>query len=358
MKILFVGESWQGSSARSMREALSQLDDVSVDEIGEDHYWPKHRSRLLRAVHRALGSLYWRELQREIGRKVHTRRPDVLIAYKGNGIGAPFVRKLSDEGVYTVNVFPDHSPQIYGTGLRTAMGQYDLVISTKPFHPAKWQTTYGYRNNCVCVPHGYDPRIHFWADPPRNQDLDLVLVSTHSAMYEQLMCDLFMELAHLEMRVVIAGPGWENRKSSLPSTCQILDAPTGRAYGELLRRSKMAIAPVRRTVATASTPEFGDEDTTRTYELAAAGCFFLHRRTPFVQTLYDEGTEVPMWDDVKELAQLIATYLPLECERRAMAARAHARAVPAYSIPSRAKQVLDCVRSGLAQYRRDRDDHK
>ena len=91
----------------------------------------------------------------------------------------------------------------------------------------------------------------------------------------------------------------------------------------------------------------GDEDTTRTYELAAMGCFFLHRRTNFVQTIYDQAIEVPMWDNAEELAALVQQYLPLELERKAMAARAHARAVPEYSIPNRAVQVLEQVKLAM-----------
>jgi spore maturation protein CgeB len=126
----------------------------------------------------------------------------------------------------------------------------------------------------------------------------------------------------------------------------------GRAYGEWLRRGRIAIAPVHQEMAIRGVRQPGDQDTTRTYNLAAAFCFFLHRRTPYVQTIYDEITEVPMWDDAEELAILIRKYLVLEDERRAMAVRAHARAVPAYSIPIRAEQIVHYVEAALAEERR------
>ena len=59
----------------------------------------------------------------------------------------------------------------------------------------------------------------------------------------------------------------------------------------------------------------GDEDTTRTYELAAAHCFFIHRRTDFVKTLYSEADEVPMYDAPEELAEKILYYLSRPDER-------------------------------------------
>ena len=153
-----------------------------------------------------------------------------------------------------------------------------------------------------------------------------------------------------KIRVGIIGNGWKERADQLPSHWEIASQLQGRAYGEWLRRGRIAIAPVHRELLINGVQQPGDEDTTRTYELAAAGCFFLHRRTPFVQTVYDEATEVPMWDDAEELALLVKKYLPLESERRAMALRAHARAVPEYSIQKRGEQVLALIRAALKKH--------
>jgi spore maturation protein CgeB len=111
----------------------------------------------------------------------------------------------------------------------------------------------------------------------------------------------------------------------------------------------MVIAPVHREIYVNGLPQPGDEDTTRTYELAAAHCFFLHRRTPFAGTVYEEASEVPMWDSAEELAALVEKFLPLDDVRKSMAEAAHHRAVPAYSVPARANQVAAEVRAALAR---------
>lgn len=348
VKILFVGETWRGSSARSLCAAMSRLPDVEVDEIGEDHYSLRGRSLVVRGSNRLLRPWLSGELAREIGEKLKALRPDVLMVYKGSGVPADAVRDAKRTGVYTVNVFPDCSPHAHGGRLRAAMGEYDLVISTKPFHPAGWSSIYGYHNRCICVPHGYDPETHYWPDPPSAQDVDIVLAATWRPEYQRLMQELASALKGEALRVGILGSGWRERAAQFPSGWEFAAPLQGRLYGQWLRRSRIAIAPVNREAITFGVRQPGDEDTTRSYELAAAGCFFLHRRTPFAQTLYDEGTEVPMWDNVEELAMLIHKYLPQESERRTMAARAHARAVPAYSIVSRAQQVQTALRQELA----------
>ena len=347
LNLLFVGDSWQGSTARSTREALTAMPDVNVDDIGEDHYFPAGRSLVVRGAARLLRPWHRRELERAILALIAARRPRVLMVYKGWGITAATIEKVRRLDVLTVNVFPDYSPHAYGEQLKAAMGAYDLVISTKPFHPDGWKTIYGYSNRCVCVPHGYDPAIHYWPDPPAVQDFDVVVAATWRRQYHELMKKVATAFGGTSLRVGIAGSGWREHHDEFPSEWQLAPPLIGRAYGEWLRRGRIVIAPVHREVIIGGVRQPGDEDTIRTYELAAMGCFFLHPRTPFVQTIYNENTEVPMWDDAEELAALVRQYLPLEGERRAMAARAQARAVPAYSFPMRARQIVDHVRALL-----------
>ena len=174
-----------------------------------------------------------------------------------------------------------------------------------------------------------------------------MLAATWRPEYQTLMQQLATALAGSSLRVGIIGASWSEHASQLPANWELAPSLIGRAYGEWLRRGRIVIAPVTRNVKINGVHQPGDEDTTRTYELAAMGCFFLHRRTNFVQTIYDQAIEVPMWDNAEELAALVKQYLPLELERKAMAARAHARAVPEYSIPNRAVQVLEQVKLAM-----------
>jgi hypothetical protein len=339
MRLLFVGETWQGSSARSMREALAAIGDVAIQEIGEDHFLPRYTDLRLRIANRILRPLQERDLRQAIISTAAAFKPDALVVYKGAGVDAATIELLRRNGVVAVNIFPDYSPHAYGSGLEQAMGEYDLVISTKPFHPHLWRTTYGYRNRCVCVPHGYDPRIHFWDTPARAHEYDIVLCATWRPEYHRLMVALSRELDDADLKIAIGGSGWRGHHRDLPNGWDFVGALAGPAYGGFLRSGRIALAPVHRDVVIRGKRQPGDEDTTRTYELAAAYCFFLHQRTEYVESVYDEATEVPMWSSVAELAQQIRRWLADETARAQYAARAHARAVPNYSIPERARQV-------------------
>lgn len=342
-RILFIGETWQGSHARSLREALAAQPNVMLSDIGEDHFFPNYRHLPLRIANRLLRPLQRRELESAVLHAMSGVLPNVVVVYKGTGIGAGLIEQIRSSRIPIVNVLPDYSPHAYGRRFQEAMGCYDLVISTKPFHPQLWQSVYGYRNPCVCVPHGYDPGLHYWADPSPSQTYDVVLCATWRPEYHRLMRSFADALGDDPVSVAVAGPGWMAHCGELPRHWQYVGPRVGRAYGEFLRSARITIAPVNREVVIRGVKQHGDEDTTRTYELAAAHCFFLHQRTDYVATVYDEHNEVPFWGDATELAGLVRRWLPDEVGRRSMAARAHARAVPAYAIPQRVASVLQHI---------------
>lgn len=332
-----------GSSARSLKEALQRITSSGIgeiDEINEDLYIQKACARWLRAIHRILAPAYRHELAQAILKKCHDTRPDILLVYKGSGVDVELIHAIKAKGIFTVNVFPDYSPHAYGKDLQKVIGEYDLVISTKPFHPALWNSVYGYSNRCVFVPHGYDSKIHLVQLPLSDEHYDMVLAASWRPEYDVLAHNVARLLPEKSIKVAIAGSGWAERREKFPKHWSFVGAPHGRSYIKFLRSGRIAIAPVNRQVVINGQIQPGDEDTTRTYELAAAHCFFIHQRTNFVKTLFDENTEVPMFSSPEELVNKICDFLPKHDLRRSMANAAHRRAVPAYSLDERAREVI------------------
>jgi hypothetical protein len=170
--------------------------------------------------------------------------------------------------------------------------------------------------------------------------VDVVMAANWRAEYDNLVRRIAQLLPDKSISVAIAGPGWAERREQFPDHWIYPGAPHGRSYINLLRSGRIAIAPVSRDVEINGRRQPGDEDSTRTYELAAAHCFFIHRRTEFVKTLFDESSETPMFDTAEELVGLIREYLPKEELRRSMAYAAHSRATPAYSLDERAHDIV------------------
>jgi len=353
MRILFVGETWLGSCARSLREALVRRPELELDDLSEDAWFPRPTSVWLRILNRITAPAYHRELTQHILDRVHKQRPDVFVTYKGFHLQPELLRLLRAEGIPTANVYPDNSPHAHGAVHREAIGLYDLVISSKPFHRDLWTTVYGYQNRCVFVPQGYDPYLHLANTAPDRFRFDVVMVATLRKQYCDLMIDLAAEIGASDISVAVAGKGWEKVRARLPSHWHILGDAKGRYYTNAVRLGRICIAPLHRETIVDGVRQPGDVDTTRTYELAAAHCFFIHRRTAFLQTVYEEATEVPMFDDARELADKIRHYLTQPSERAAMSAAAHARAVPAYSMDHRAEMIVTYLGELLSSIGRD-----
>lgn len=342
IRILYIGDSWLGSCARSLKEALVRNKRVLLDEVNTDLVLPNHRTRFLRLLNRFARRVHVHELHHLIVNRASVFNPDFILIYKGSLISGVFVNNLRSRGYKVINIYPDLSPHAHGKIHKKAINTYDLVISTKPFHPNYWSEIYGYTNTCVFVPQGYDSQLHLKEGSVSEYTFDLVMVATWRYEYGSLMHDVARLIRGQKISVAIGGNGWEKWRGDYPLDWVFLGEQSGRSYVETLRTGKICIAPVTREVVINGVRQDqpGDEDSTRTYELAAAKCFFIHRRTEFVKYLYDEDREVPMFETPEELVNLINYYLPQEQERKRMAEAAHRKAVPAYSLDKRAEEIL------------------
>lgn len=347
MRILYLGENWNGSSARAFRESLVKIHGIDLQDIPEDIYRPTYRSLFARISTRLLRPALRNEVQAEVLAQIGNYRPDVFIAYKGWSLAPRTLDAVRNQGIFSVNVFPDASPVVHGRCLAASVGLYDLVASTKPLHPEHWSPKFGYTNECICIPHGFDPGLHVRHTPPAHQPIDVLLAATWRDEYEQFIRQTASLLIDSGITITLVGRGWAAASTRIPRNCIVSEAATGAAYVDTIRSAKIVIAPVQRTYVWKGTQHEGDVDSTRTYELAAAYCFFLHRRTRYVEQIYSPTAEVPTWDSPAELAQLIRRFLPDEAARRAYAERAHRRAVPGYSLDARAQDLVQAIRRRL-----------
>src|SRR5262249_32867898 len=138
--------------------------------------------------------------------------------------------------------YPDMSPHAHGEDHRLAVGAYDLVISTKPFHPSLWTSVYGYTNPCHFVPQGYDPALHLVHNPPTGTQFDVVMIATYRKQYGDLIRVVSERLAGDGIKFGIGGNGWQD--FAIGEDWVIGRELKGRSYIEWLRSGKICIAPL------------------------------------------------------------------------------------------------------------------
>lgn len=347
MRVLFVGNFWLGSDARSLKDCIAARADVLLEEFDLDHYTVRGDSTFVRAARRLMASHLSNRLNKEIYDKAINFQADVIFVYKGNGIYPHTLERIKKEGIYTCCYFPDPSPKMYGDMLAKCMGLYDLVFSAKIFHPSLWNECYKYNNKCEHVSHGYDPYLHTRVSLDESPRFDVALIANWRGEYESIMSAVFSDPACREMTFLIGGTGWDRHANFefVPRGVEFCGGVYGQGYVDALRSARIVIAPVWSDIRFNGKQIQGDMVTARTFQLAAAYTFFLHKRTEEALATYDEQSEVPMWDDADELIPLLVHFINNDERRRSLATNAHARAVPAYSLHEAADMICNRIRS-------------
>ncbi len=338
LRILFIGENWYGSNARSCAEGLRRMGHDVLD-IDQQTFIPQVAKFSSRVVRRLLWFRMVEELNDDILNVSENLRPDIVIAFKGTYIFAQTLQALSRKGIALYNYFPDTSAFAYGKWLPKSLPEYDCIFYTKPF----WYSDAIKRlklKNGFFLPHGYDPVLHrrFEVDSRYVSECgcDVGFIAIHSKYKEGLLDELVTLRPKLNFS--IWGEGWKNYCKS-PGLQRCI-----RGYGLYGERYSKAIQVIKINLAIMNGPCMGassvDLTTSRTYLIPASGGFMLHERNPEVLDLYKGGEEIECFDSAEELAEKIDYYLAHPAERARIAQAGYTRCVPAYSYDNRMAELL------------------
>lgn len=338
LRILFIGENWYGSNARSCAESLRRL-GCDVLDIDGQTFFPKVTMLTSRIAARLLSFRLAEEFNRAILRAADMFHPEIFIAFKGNNISARTLRSLSSRGIPLYNYFPDTSAFTHGGSLPLSLPEYDCVFYTKPFwfkdvtKAIKLKAGY-------FLPHGYDKELHrpiqLLPKDIEEYGCDVSLIAYHTWHKEEVLKGLIKLRPDLDLR--IWGEGWTKRcKSSELRRCIAGYPLFGESYVRGVLASRINLAIMSGQVTGASS---GDLTTSRTYLIPASGGFMVHERNSEVLDLYREGVEIACFGSSEELAEQIDYYLGHSAEREEVARAGHARCVPAYSYDNRMAELL------------------
>lgn len=335
-KVLFLGENWYGSCARACCIALRRL-GCEVTDIDVQTIFPQVRRESSRALMRLIRPRLRREYNELILDIASRFKPDILLAFKGVFVESKTLRILRRTGLSTYNYYPDTSPFAHDAALAESIWEYDCIFYTK----RSWEREAflpRFRKS-VFVPHGYDPEIHhpggLNAEVPGGYRHDVTVVATHTADKENTLDQLMGATPSLDLAVW--GNGWERCRSWRVKSCIQGYAISGSAYAAVLSAARINLAIMSGVVRGV---EYGDETTTRTYEIPACRGFMMHERSNELLTLFEEDKEMVCFDSAKDAAAKIDYFLAHPAERETIAEAGYARCVPAYSYDNRMREIL------------------
>ena len=333
MRILYLGDDWVGSNARSLADGFRQAghDVVVIDttavtlpaRLSPAWWYAKATDR------RAPWPLA--EVHRRIDAAAQEFKPDLVFAFKS--VHLDQARLLAIPAALRVHYSPDDVGNAYNTTPEYLAHEaaWDLIVTTKRHNIAELQERGARRVKFVRS--AYDPA---WHRPCAKRGVRQHLVGFIGARRAD-RTGLITRLAgeHHE-QLLVRGPGWR-RVAALHTGGAVVG---GAVYGD---RFAAAVASVTANLVLLNSDN-RDTHTCRTFEIPATGGLFVGQRTDEHAELLTEGEECLLFsdeDELRELLQWCARHPELAAQ---IAAAGHRRVTgEAHRYVDRAREIVDAL---------------
>lgn len=298
---------WEGSNGYAGARALGRLgwETALANELASVPLnWSSTAGR---ALGRLIRPLAVREFGRHIVQLSKETEATLFLAFKGAFVPAEAIRELRALGVLTICHYPDVSTTVHGPWLQASLREYDWVFTAKTFGVSDMAKEVGVTRASVLL-HGFDPEVH--RPLPENMisrskyEADVSFIGTWSPVKESRLAHLLKLLPGIRLR--IWGAQWEKCQSAALKPCIELKGVLGKSYAAAIQSSTINLALLSERRPGASR---GDEITSRTFHLPAAGGLMLHERTQEFLDLFDDGVDALSFGDERELADVVERVL-------------------------------------------------
>lgn len=266
--------------------------------------------------------------------KVSNESPDFILILKGYGLDQSLLEDATAlSNAVVVNWNPDNPFQHRANRRRAeiyldALQEYDIAYTWGEFLVDSLQTE-GARDVRV-LPFAHDPALHHPTETNPDYDCEVSFVGHWSAKRESLLGEL------VSFDLQIRGPGWGDMCTDRTLEKFIEDgAVRGRAYGQVLSSADIVVNIL------------GDHNipghNMRTFEAPASGSLTITTRTEGQRRFFEEGEEVVMYDDARELREAVTYYLDYSEERESVA-MAGLEAVRPHTYKRRMEDIVENVK--------------
>ncbi|MGV9817256.1 CgeB family protein [Nocardia xishanensis] len=330
MRILYVGDDWIGSNARSLADGFRQAGHEVLVVDSTPVTLPARLSPPWLYAKAARRRAPWtvERLHHEINGAAAAFRPDMLFAFKSVHLDQP--RLLGVPAARRVHYSPDDvaNPENITPEYLAHEPDWDLVVTTKRHNVAELRER-GARA-VAFVRSAYDPAWHHRAARRGRREF---LAGFVGVCRPDRRDDLVALARKYGDRMLIRGPGWR-RVPELRTTGAVVAGPV---YGQ---HYSAVIATVTANLVLLNSGN-RDTHTCRTFEVPAAGGLFVGERTEEHAELLRDEAECFLFTDTAELLEIL-DWCAANPERAAAVADAgHRRIVEGgHRYVDRAREIL------------------
>ena len=312
-RLLYYGQGTWGSTSVQRYNALSEIFSISYLVDSRRAFPDKGTGRsLLKSIQGRTGigniiSITSKILLQEAQRF----KPDVIWIDGGFLVSRKVLKLLAELNIILIHYTPDSllSPGMSNLCFQQAISSYDYLVTTKK------QDVDLYKKHqpkkLIMSQQGFDPDIHSHSHLTQNE---IIRFSCDVVFIGHCMADRlsYMEylVKELDIDIKIFGTGWNHGNVS-PKLQQLFHGPAvDMNYSRAISGSKIALGFLNH--------DSKDQITTRSFEIPAAGGFFLAERTDQHIELLAESKEAAYFSSKEELVNKIKYYLEHDAERLAI----------------------------------------
>ena len=350
-RILCIGENWLGSDARAAFHAFRRLGH-SVLIVDDWNYVPMTwRSFPARLARKLLKPLLVKEMARDCHRLIRRFQPDLVFVFKGNWVDPSVLRFCREQGIPTVNYYPDVSFLAHGPYIPECLPLYSHIFTTKSYGIQDMRQKLAVKESSFLEP-GYDPELHFPVVLSERDKLiyecDLTFIGTWSPKKEKLLGEVQRALPQINAR--IWGCQWEKAGNRRLDPWIMGDEVTGDEYTKALCGASICLGLLSERREGASS---GDLITARTFQIPACGRLMLHERNEEVLRYFNEAQEAAFFEGPDELVKKISYYLEDDEKREAVSLLGRERSLESgYSIDEKMRVVINWLEEREGRGRR------
>jgi spore maturation protein CgeB len=254
-------------------------------------------------------------------------KPDILITTKGNNLLGVTLATLRQEGISSVNWFPENSNQpMYHRWVTQHYREYDYFLSFDPTFiknfPSTVTTKVGY------LPFGISPAVYNQSISQEDRARYTCDVCFAGAPYPERI-QILEQISRMGISLKIYGwSGWK-------------DTPLKDFYfGPLYTTSLAKLYAVAKISLNMNVHPVDSGVNVRTFEIPAAHGFQITDNQPDLGNLFEIGKEICIFQTPEELFEKISYYLTHETERSAIVSAGRERVLRDHTLDHRARELL------------------
>ncbi|MGQ4617272.1 glycosyltransferase family protein [Nocardia sp. R7R-8] len=333
MKILFVGDDWLGSNARSLAEGFRQLGHkvMVIDSTAATLPPRLSPSWLYAKSHEQRAPWTVERVHTRLERAAAELHPDLVFAFKSVHLDQ---RRLLDiPAALHVHYSPDDVANPVNTtpAYLAHEAEWDLIVTTKR-HNLRELLARGAKQT-LFVRSAYDPA---WHHPAAKRTTRQYLVGFIGACRPDRRDGMVSLARTYGAQLLVCGPGWRRVRQLRTTRAEV----SGAVYGEDF---SITVASVTANLVLLNSDN-RDTHTCRTFEVPAAGGLFVGERTDEHAELLDHGAEAFLFSSRDELDEILERCALYPDQAVKIAEAGHRRIVEGrHTYTDRAREILHAL---------------